>query len=420
MRLIDTLTLNLRDVIGEPRPYAILSHTWGEDEVDTCCIDKASSADLSAAIKSMFNWYQSAAVCYIYLCDVDEDGDIHDPDSQFFNSRWFTRGWTLQELIAPEKLEFYQSDWTKIGDKSTMTSLLHEITGIDEVLLEETKCLLRMSVAKRMSWAARRETTRAEDIAYCVMGIFDVNMPMLYGEGPKAIIRLQEEIMKESDDQSLFAWKASAESARIFPLPGIAGLVASRGFPDRKVCINLDCRFDTDSQSIIGIRLVCRGGDQYLRTEPQSLFPCSSDGALATVYVAKSTRTPLLQLLPNWSRQDCFYLRNLPSELSVADVFPASAVFSHGSNILQLGPWTQDKAAIKLVNSWTSDLIVILLWTDYSPSMLTFRALYGVNLASSEAQTDKIISCARRPSEYHQNRAVSFGPDKPTILFKIS
>ncbi|KAE8423525.1 ankyrin repeat-containing domain protein [Aspergillus pseudocaelatus] len=185
-------------------PYAILSHTWEGEEItfqdmpadafhtkqksgydkvqrcchlartegfdyvwiDSCCIDKTSSAELSEAINSMYRWYQEAEVCYAYLADVPSR-------KGFKESRWFTRGWTLQELIAPTKLIF-----------------------LDE------------NVAQRMSWAAERVTTRVEDRAYSLLGIFGVNIPLIYGERETAFIRLQEEIMRISDDHSLFACRS--------------------------------------------------------------------------------------------------------------------------------------------------------------------------------------------------------------------
>ncbi|RDL34748.1 uncharacterized protein BP5553_07876 [Venustampulla echinocandica] len=173
--------------------------------VDTCCIDKSSTAELSEAINSMFSWYKNAWVCYAYLSDVPGDTDLSRNVSSFALSRWFTRGWTLQELIASPDVLFYSASWQFLGSKLSLCELLTEITGIDEEVLKyrnlESTC-----VAKKMSWAAKRETTRIEDAAYCLLGIFDVNMPLLYGEGSRAFARLQEEIMKVSDDQSLFAW----------------------------------------------------------------------------------------------------------------------------------------------------------------------------------------------------------------------
>jgi hypothetical protein len=182
-----------------------LEHCW----IDTCCIDKDSSAELSEAINSMFAWYSDAAVCFAYLEDVQRAS----VNTDLPRSRWFKRGWTLQELIAPKNVDFYDKNWVKIGSKDTRSEQvtpfmedLRFITGIDEVVLWKPAYMRSKSVAARMSWAQNRQTTRKEDLAYCLMGLFDVNMPLLYGEGDRAFLRLQEEIIKISDDHSIFAW----------------------------------------------------------------------------------------------------------------------------------------------------------------------------------------------------------------------
>ncbi|KAI0859303.1 HET-domain-containing protein [Xylaria cubensis] len=175
--------------------------------IDTCCIDKRSSAELSEAINSMFEWYRNAVACYAYLNDAPDDLSTEEGSAKFSRSKWFRRGWTLQELLAPKDVEFFSGNWTPIGKKKTLNDLLAKITGIDREILLGDMPLDSASIARRMSWAAKREVTRPEDTAYSLMGIFSVNMPMLYGEGAeKAFLRLQEEIMRESDDQSLFAW----------------------------------------------------------------------------------------------------------------------------------------------------------------------------------------------------------------------
>ncbi|KAK0129725.1 hypothetical protein ONS96_000285 [Cadophora gregata f. sp. sojae] len=255
MRLLRTTTLELEDFMGISPAYAILSHRWQDDEVsfqdmmngeaankagyskikkccreaskqglnyawiDTCCIDKTSSAELTEAINSMYQWYQNAKVCFVYLFDVDDsEVDAHCSDdavdsAHFENSSWWTRGWTLQELIAPSALEFYNSKWNLLGSKHDLTALITTITGIHHKMLQGANPET-FSVAQRMSWASKRTTTRTEDIAYSLLGIFGVNMPMLYGEGEKAFIRLQEEIMKHSNDHSLFAWSVEGEGYR--------------------------------------------------------------------------------------------------------------------------------------------------------------------------------------------------------------
>jgi hypothetical protein len=222
-------------------PYGILSHTWEGSEVsydemrvgtarskeafhkiemacklasgdglayvwvDTCCIDKSSSAELTEAINSMFVWYKRATVCYVYLSDLESSADV---STALKDCRWFSRGWTLQELIAPQKVNFYDQNWQFKGCKNRLLEEISGITGIGSTVLGHLAPLSSIAVATRLSWAAYRETTREEDAAYCLLGIFDVNMPLLYGEGTKAFRRLQEEIIKAECDLSIFAWTA--------------------------------------------------------------------------------------------------------------------------------------------------------------------------------------------------------------------
>lgn len=190
------------------RDFCVLAehHGYQWAWVDTCCIDKTSSSELSEAINSMFRYYSLAEVCYAYLRDVLSPLRDASSESAFRKSRWHKRGWTLQELIAPDVVVFVSLDWKVLGTKAEMAHQLQEITNIPaKVLTMETE-MTEMSVAARMSWAAERQTTRPEDEAYCLMGIFGINMPTLYGEGRQAFRRLQEEVMKRSMDTSIFAW----------------------------------------------------------------------------------------------------------------------------------------------------------------------------------------------------------------------
>jgi hypothetical protein len=270
MRLLNIKTFQLETFYSDVPDYAALSHTWGNEEVtfqdltadvgrtkkgwnkilgsivqvakhncnyvwiDTCCIDKTSSAELSEAINSMFRWYRKSKVCFAYLEDVSaepgwkedqvEVGVVFDAAAALGDeeetppplplpaicflprSRWFKRGWTLQELIAPKAVHFYDSSWNEIGEKRQLEKEIFKITGIDSDVLHNYEALYTKSIARRMSWASYRETTKTEDIAYCLMGIFNINMPLLYGEGERAFIRLQEAIMRLTYDHSLFAW----------------------------------------------------------------------------------------------------------------------------------------------------------------------------------------------------------------------
>lgn len=174
--------------------------------VDTCCIDKRSSAELSEAINSMYCWYDLAEVCYVYLFDVDSIEDVK-------GSTWFLRSWTLQELLASRKVIFFDAAWSELGDKLSLRRMITAATSIPDRALENF-LHNEHSIAQRMSWAAKRKATRIEDIAYSLLGIFDVNMPLLYGEGEKAFERLQEEIIRYSNDASIFTWTGDSPSSR--------------------------------------------------------------------------------------------------------------------------------------------------------------------------------------------------------------
>lgn len=169
----------------------------------------------------MWRWYQDCVVCFVFLSDVHEANIVEmvprrpSKDRPFSNiaaqafrsSEWFRRGWTLQELLAPRNAIFFNSRWEQIGTKSTLASELSKATGINSFYLVLPHHVYDASIATRMSWAARRRTTRWEDRAYSLLGLFDVNMPLLYGEGKKAFLRLQQEIIQRSDDESIFAWR---------------------------------------------------------------------------------------------------------------------------------------------------------------------------------------------------------------------
>lgn len=180
-----------------------LHHVW----IDTCCIDKSNSSELSEAINSMFAWYRDAELCLAYLSDASDVKDAFDPTRP---SKWFSRGWTLQELVAPRKMLFFQRDWEPLGTRLYLDYRIEQITTIPVVVLENGitgKYDQEFSIATKMSWAAQRETTRSEDRAYSLMGLFQVNMPTLYGEGGEsAFQRLQSEVFAASGDHSTLAW----------------------------------------------------------------------------------------------------------------------------------------------------------------------------------------------------------------------
>ncbi|PIL37657.1 hypothetical protein GSI_01351 [Ganoderma sinense ZZ0214-1] len=167
----------------------------------------------------MYLWYRTAHICYAFLTDVPRTDNLTRRGSSFRTSRWFQCGWTLQELIAPELVVFVSKDWGIIGTKATLGALIEDITGIDRAILDHKTPLDKVSVAARMSWAANWETTRIEDQAYSLLGIFDIHMPMLYGEGSRAFSRLQEEILRRIPDQSIFAWTYHPVFTYDFPFP---------------------------------------------------------------------------------------------------------------------------------------------------------------------------------------------------------
>ncbi|KAK3191667.1 hypothetical protein K4F52_002482 [Lecanicillium sp. MT-2017a] len=268
MWLINTTSLRLESFHGDATPaYAILSHTWGSNEVslqdftsagpdgvraaaahhagyrkivaavhqarqdghghiwiDTCCIDKTSSAELTEVINSMYAWYSAAQTCYAYLSDTTvsgaDAGSSDDFEARLRRCRWFTRGWCLQELLAPRRIRFFNDRWCEIGTKASLCGLLARISGVPEAVLASPpeRDVGDFPVAQRISWIAGRQTTRVEDMAYSLLGILDINMPMLYGEGSKAFARLQEEIIRKYNDLSIFAWSKKAKGSGFIPV----------------------------------------------------------------------------------------------------------------------------------------------------------------------------------------------------------
>lgn len=295
MRLINTEDLTFSEFFetGKIPEYGILSHRWTAEEVtykefrkdhsaikgragytkiikfceicrerglqwawvDTVCIDKRSSAELSEAINSMYSWYGAAVMCIVYLHDYERN-----TRGKLSAAAWFHRGWTLQELLAPSIVEFLDRSWRVVGHKCSlldscrdaiidsastsssrskssipdlhrgaiMNNHLSDITHIPERILDSSVDINAESVAARMSWASERNTTRVEDMAYCLLGIFDVHMPLLYGEGAKAFSRLQEQIVMDSNDDSIFAWETINKDTemRVWGMPQSLNLLA--------------------------------------------------------------------------------------------------------------------------------------------------------------------------------------------------
>jgi hypothetical protein len=397
LRLENNGDVSIDEYAGEDETrYAILSHRWGRDRdevtfkdmmentgrdkkgfakiracgeqarrdgfdlfwVDTCCIDKSSSAELSESINSMWHWYRESGICYAYLDDVPAGVEAVTKDEALAASKWFTRGWTLQELLAPSRVVLYDAAWEAIGTRNELRDKISEITNIRSHYLGTDFSLERASIAERMSWASGRTTKRREDIAYCLLGIFDINMPLLYGEGETAFQRLQEEIVKRSDDQSILAWRSPQVSGiftlgKVFaPSPAAfrtcgnivrsnevgptkpfaitnKGLqielpVVSRGGNSLSAVLN--CRFANDTFANLAIPLRKAGDkDQYERDGDGLEGILLTDCARAKsqwMYISMKPHVvePVNHLQPN----TCI-LRKLPSGLGVTMLYPTDS-----------------------------------------------------------------------------------------------
>lgn len=451
MRLINVRSYKLETFLGsQTPPYAILSHTWGKHEisfeqmqsqgfpaelstdgmhtdptdgymkifyacqqarsdgleyawVDTCCIDKSSSAEISEAINSMFHWYRQAEFCYAYLSDVQRPENPGEVRSQFRHSKWFTRGWTLQELLAPMKLRFYCQEWQLIGPITALYATIEDITGIKTLYLQKdwSPFMFRhASIATRMSWASKRETTRLEDMAYSLLGIFDVNMPLLYGEGEKAFIRLQEEIMKQSDDETILAWGYGragrneyfehgflATSPRYFtgcrnmaPWPSSRGgttfSVTSRGLlvtvpvwhngGDRYEAI-LRCSLRMDVDRAVSIPLVkldngngsiWNGVARYSRADDKPSMNFIAYDSLRPTTICISHRPWWPQMILGKSWTEGFYVRNLPVGCFISYASPPNE-WSPPDNVMAIDTATSTNEPRILFGSFLHERFVI-------------------------------------------------------------
>lgn len=355
MRLLNKITLELETFLSDSiPPYIILSHRWQGSEtnlqeflvqrhlpraqqspgtakvvrfcaqvanhheeyvwVDTCCIDKTSSAELQEAINSMYKWYEHAHMCYVLLDDVlltdvnetypaaeasvGRDGKKYD---SFERSLWFTRGWTLQELLAPTEQFFVDADWKPIGSRKNLSPRIEAITGIRPVCFGSSFEIRNTPVAKRMSWLSGRRTSRAEDLAYCMLGIFDVNITMLYGEGKKAFTRLQREIVQTINDESIFLWRMPGKVA------GTTGPILAPSPACFAVCQSLDIKiskfFDREPY-----QMTTRGLEIELFGKRHEAFTKVLNVVLNVLVDGKRARVPIQRLFdqpddPNdWTR----------------------------------------------------------------------------------------------------------------------
>ncbi len=321
VRLLNTSTFELykgshSDVRKDPR-YAILSHRWGDDEVelkdldpvvlrsststnspainkirgacktaqarkppigwlwmDTCCIDKTSAVEETRSINAMFDWYGQAEVCITYLHDVQA---FPDPDTAVFKrirddkltdeeSEWFERGWTLQELLAPERMDFYDWNWNPMGTREGLAEDIERVTGIATKYLQGPSNLSEASIATKFSWMAGRVTGQVEDIAYSMIGLLNVNMTPQYGERRKSFMRLQRALVETIADESIFAWTVPPAGLQCFRRSGSASS-APQWHPQEDrwglLAPSPDCFRDSRDIIIIGRKIVLRPGGGY-------------------------------------------------------------------------------------------------------------------------------------------------------------
>ena len=310
MRFLDTDTLQFvqvpdSDILPEKNNYAILSHRWGADEdevtfddissrkniankkgfaklknfcttassegfhyvwTDTCCIDKRSTSELAEAIRSMYHWYEDSSFCVAYLEDV--------PQRDFVDSEWFDRGWTLQELISPKDVSFFDHDWELLGTKMELLATLSLKTRIPQSVLSHAAKPSSCSVAQRMSWAAERKTTRVEDRAYSLIGLFGVSVTPAYGERENAFLRLQQAIVLASKDESLFAWTMEHD-AKTKPYSGLYATSPAAFINCRSIYDTRGSSGFTESNGEVSIRL---GTYPFKMESYVAVLNCNEDG----------------------------------------------------------------------------------------------------------------------------------------------
>lgn len=244
MWLINTSTLELHEFSRSTPSYATFSYVTDENEAsfedlaqaqkDRCkdsikiieracdqariagyewlwnhaaCVDKRSCAAQSEAINSLPRIYRDCEHSIVYLEDLYHDQfEDEQIGERLAACRWIKNIWAIPQIVFPREVYFYSSDWSQIGTKRSLLPHLSSIIGIDQPALEHWGCLEDYSIARRMSWASEMTAFRTEDLAYALLGLFDVGMPIIYGEGGKAFLKLQEEIIRDTDDFSLLAW----------------------------------------------------------------------------------------------------------------------------------------------------------------------------------------------------------------------
>ncbi|KAK1755848.1 heterokaryon incompatibility protein-domain-containing protein [Echria macrotheca] len=447
MRLLNIKTRELEPFFGKPAPpYAVLSHTWGRDEdelsfddardgrwdkagskakfdgcaaqalkdglvyiwIDTCCIDKTNSVELNEAINSMFRWYEEARVCYVYLAEFSTgDGFRNTSSVNLPPTSWFRRGWTLQELLAPRELRFYDQSWNLLGDRRTVAKPVSTLTGIPLPFLAKYKQLKDASVAQRMSWASTRVTKREEDLAYCLIGIFGISMAMNYGERlTKAFDRLQRKIMEEIEDDSILAWgfgsngisRASAETATGLSagalaqspsdFAGCGGIVAfpranfserllfSPGFIQATVPLTeldgatfgmLRCGLGRDKQKPIGIPLRHEQQNWYIRPHGEHPREIPAHDGLPDCSTVRISTACIQSASPETDSVHQFYINSFAAGLELIEVHPRVCWDGKSPTIQVPSPGTSADSMILLrfaANGVLGDVVVVLEWKD--------------------------------------------------------
>ncbi|KAI0530392.1 heterokaryon incompatibility protein-domain-containing protein [Xylaria digitata] len=488
MRLLNVKKELVEEILNPVTPkYAILSHMWEDGEVsfsdmesssykekkgyekiemamklakedglyyvwvDTCCIDKSSSAELTEAINSMYRWYERSEVCYAYLSDFPSDLPL---TTSLQHSRWFTRGWTLQELIAPKKIYFFDRHWNKRGAKEDLIEELSQITRISKHILRYEQPLSTVLVAQKMSWAAGRKTTRVEDQAYCLLGIFDVNMPLLYGEEEKAFRRLQYEIIARTPDLSIFAWslpppEVSRDKERMYcgilaaspdvftecttfsKLPyrtnrdfsvsnnGIRTQVHILSYPvphkrgAYTYVLPLDCVLDSNIS--LGIRLRKCGSDIFVREDPWTLLQYNralEPNSPRARYILTELSEPDVQegLYAMYSRRLFARMRQhalqirLPLEFELLDAWPWSRYDEEDNMFLVSGEQRYDSGVVRLGGTLEipSDgrvvkvdidyMFYVVGWGSSDPNSLQYSFVHYGNYKSSVNELQTLLN----------------------------
>lgn len=417
----------------------------------------------------MFRWYSGATTYYAYIEDFSVAKSEPGASGDFpmlKDCQWFSRGWTLQELLAPRHVFFYDVEWVKLGQKDEMHEVLQEITSIPGGILRKEKGLDTVSVAVRMSWAARRQTSREDHEAYCLMGIFNVTMPMVYGEGRKAFLRLQDEIMKLTNDGSLFAWCADANSAASAPYRGLFAsypkefvncvdiapfgvdspdaaattMIGNGRFSfnrtmynlsgdDRRVVLGLKC-YRGNLASLLGIEAVCIGADRYLRSSPSQLVTMVTFGRFQNINIDRHALKMHVGSVTDPYRHDGIEWSRLPAGVRLKAVH-SSKTSLPTRNFISLVDSVRCKTAFELgvskhatgdgqphIGSGKDSTVLLLCWVNpqSTPASLGSYNYYFNVVWCLEGDGPSAFRTAKRPTQQHETRDVLIGWSKLKVV----